>query len=110
MVRGITIRAGDAEAEAGLAALRDVRTAACTSAERAALHALGAGCHAPVGALAVVEDGRIRLRVRVLSRDGSQTVEGEAEGPLAAAIETGKELAAELLERGAGPLVQAQAP
>lgn len=102
---GITIRRGDARADEALAPLRDVRAAAAAAAERAALHALGAGCHAPVGAMAVVEGGRVRLRVRVLSLDGRQEVAGEDEGALAEADALGRRLAAGLLERGAGPLV-----
>ena len=104
---GITIRRGDGRAEEILSPLRDVRAAACASAERAALHALGAGCHAPVGAMAQVESGRVRLRVRVLSHDGTQEIAGEDEGALAEAVDLGRRLAAELLEQGAGPLVQA---
>lgn len=104
---GITIRRGDGRAQELLAPLRDVRASACASAERAALHALGAGCHAPVGAMAGVEDGRVHLRVRVLSLDGGEEVAGEAEGALAEAADLGMRLAAELLEQGAGPLVQA---
>src|SRR5437868_2181112 len=67
----VTIREGDAAAEARVVGLADVRTATAVIAEREALHELKAGCHAPVGELADVEDGRVRLRVRVLSRDGT---------------------------------------
>lgn len=104
---GITIRRGDGRAEEVLSTLRDVRAAACASAERAALHALGAGCHAPVGAMATVEDGRVHLRVRVLAHDGSTEIAGTEEGSLAEAAALGRRLATELLEQGAGPLVQA---
>ncbi len=104
---GITIRRGDARAAQILSPLGDVRAAACASAERAALHALGAGCHAPVGAMATVEDGRVHLRLRVLSLDGKQAVAGEDDGVLAEADALGRRLAARLLDRGAGPLVEA---
>ena len=104
---GVTIRRGDARADEILAPLRDVRAAACAAAERAALHGLGAGCHAPVGAMATLADGRVRLRVRVLSLDGTLEVAGEDEGALAEASALGRRLAARLLEEGAGPLVQA---
>lgn len=104
---GITIRRGDARADRILAPLRDVRAAACASAERAALHGLGAGCHAPVGAMATVTDGRVHLRVRVLSHDGKQEIAGEDECALAEAADMGRRLAAVLLEQGAGPLVEA---
>ncbi|MDJ0974439.1 MAG: hydroxymethylbilane synthase [Planctomycetota bacterium] len=104
---GIVIREGDARASESLESLRDIRAAACVTAERAALHALGAGCHTPVGALATVEDGRLELRVRVLAVDGSEALEDRREGALAEAHAIGTELAATLLERGAKRLVDA---
>ena len=103
----VTIREGDAAAEARVVGLADVRTATAVIAEREALHELKAGCHAPVGALADVEDGRVRLRVRVLSRDGTTALEEAAEGPMPAAAAVGRRVAAALLARGAGPLVSA---
>lgn len=105
---GLTIRADDAAAEEALASLRDVRAAAAVSAERAALHALGAGCHAPVGALAVCVDGLVRLHVRVLSLDGRTCLEERVEGALVEAPEVGARAARALLARGAGPLVAAR--
>ncbi len=102
---GLTIRAGDAAAEAALAPLADVRAAAAATAERAALHALGAGCHAPVGALAQVDAGRLRLHVRVLSSDGRQCLEAREQGALAEAGAVGARAAARLLADGAAPLV-----
>lgn len=104
---GIVIREGDARASEALEALRDIRSAACVTAERAALHALGAGCHTPVGALAEVEEGRLRLRVRVLSDDGSEALEDEREGALAEAHALGLEAARVLLDQGAARLVDA---
>jgi hydroxymethylbilane synthase len=103
---GITVRHGDAAAEAAVATQADVKTAACVAAERSALHALEAGCHAPVGALATVEDGRVRLFVRVVSLDGTQTIEHAEMGPLSRAAEVGATAAKALLERGAGPIIE----
>jgi hydroxymethylbilane synthase len=103
---GLTIRADDARAEDCLAPLRDVRAAAATAAERAALHSLGAGCHAPVGALAECDDGRVLLRVRVLSPDGKTRLEAKAEGKLAEAAAVGDRAAQDLIDRGAGPLLR----
>ena len=105
---GLTIRADDAAAEEALAPLRDVRAAASVSAERAALHALGAGCHAPVGALAEVVDGLVRLHVRVLSLDGRVCLDEHVEGALVDAHEVGVRAARALLARGAAPLVAAR--
>ncbi len=104
---GITVRKDDAAAEAAVAGQRDVRAAAAVAAERAALHGLGAGCHAPVGALAAVEDGRVRLRVRVVSLDGRRAIEREESGPIGEAALVGRRAAAGLLDAGAAPLVAA---
>lgn len=104
----VTIRRDDARAEARLRPVGDVRTAAAVAAERAALHGLHAGCHAPVGALAEIEDGRVRLRVRVLSLDGTQCFEETGEAGLTEARALGLRLADVLLGRGAGPLVAAR--
>ncbi len=98
---GLTIREGDARAEAGLASLRDVRAAACTSAERAALHTLGAGCHTPVGAHAEITDGHIQLQVRLCSLDGRECLETQADGALGEAAQVGRWAAEELRAQGA---------
>jgi hydroxymethylbilane synthase len=105
----LTARRGDAATERALLAAADVATAAAVAAERAVLHALGAGCHAPVGALADVADGRVLLRGRVLSLDGRTAVEDAAEGALGEAAAVGARLAARLLDAGAGPLLAARA-
>jgi hydroxymethylbilane synthase len=104
---GLTIRADDAAAEAALAPLRDVRASAAVGAERAALHALGAGCHAPVGAWATCEGGVVRLHVRVLSVDGRVSLERHEEGALTEAHEVGVRAARALRAAGAGALLEA---
>jgi hydroxymethylbilane synthase len=97
----ITIRDGDAESEARLRPLLDVRSAAEAAAERAALHGLGAGCHAPVGALARVKDGTLALTVRVLSIDGAECLEESVGGRISDASALGHRAAAALMARGA---------
>ncbi len=99
---GLTVREGDARTAARLEALGDVRAAAATTAERAALRALGAGCHAPLGALARAEGGRLTLRVRLLAPDGGAELVAEVEGGLAEAGALGEAAARDLLARGAG--------
>lgn len=101
----LTIREGDARAEARVARVSDVRSAAAAAAERAALHGLGAGCHAPVGALAEAADGRLRLRVRVLALDGSAALDVAEEGALGEADAIGHRAASRLLGLGAAAFV-----
>jgi hydroxymethylbilane synthase len=104
---GITSRRDDAHAEGAVADQRDVGAAACVAAERAALRVLGAGCHAPVGCLGTIAFGRVRLRARVVSLDGTRTVQHEEEAPMSDAEGLGERVARTLLDGGARPLVDA---
>lgn len=110
----VECRSDDAELVRILAELDDKSTRAAIDAERAVLTALEAGCTAPVGAIAEVvesidEDGRIfaelSLRAAVAAEDGSDVIRASAVGPVDRAVELGKDLAAELLELGAGEIV-----
>ncbi|MDL9936109.1 hydroxymethylbilane synthase [Gordonia sp. ABSL1-1] len=110
----VECRSDDAELVRILAELDDASTRAAVDAERAVLAALEAGCTAPVGAIAEVvesidEDGRIfaelSLRAAVAAEDGSDVIRASVVGPVDRAEQLGKDLAAELLELGAGELV-----
>lgn len=102
-------RAADEPLAETLARLDDRPTRAAVTAERALMNALGAGCAAPLGALAEVVEGtdgdELFLRAVVVSADGAVTVRRSATGPVEAADRVGKELAVLLLESGAGDLV-----
>ncbi|MFT7869197.1 MULTISPECIES: hydroxymethylbilane synthase [Amycolatopsis] len=96
--------------------LDDEGTRAAVTAERALLAALEAGCSAPVGALAeIVEDldaegkvvERISLRGTAAAEDENGAVDMVRASALAdkdQAAQLGKDLAAELLDLGAGAL------
>ncbi|MCX4787503.1 MULTISPECIES: hydroxymethylbilane synthase [unclassified Streptomyces] len=110
----IECAATSADLAAALAELDDPVTRAAVTAERALLAALEAGCSAPVGALAdLLVDGQavneLRLRGVVGSTDGSSLVQMSTTGPVptshddAAAL--GRELAAEMLAKGAAGLM-----
>ena len=68
-------------------------------AERAMLRALEGGCRVPVGALAFVREGEVRLKGLVASPDGALVYEGEAKGR--EPDDVGGRLARDLLEQGA---------
>ena len=89
----------------GLAALLaradDAATRAATTAERSLLAALEAGCSAPVGGYAAGTDA-LRLRAVVVAADGETALRASAGAPAAEAERLGREVAAELLRRGAG--------
>lgn len=106
--------AADAGLVAALAALDDPLTRVAVTAERALLAALEAGCSAPVGALADIQaDGReateMRLRGVVGTTDGSALVQLSTTGPVPVshgdAIALGRELASEMLAKGAAGLM-----
>ncbi|MCX4676366.1 hydroxymethylbilane synthase [Streptomyces sp. NBC_01433] len=110
----IECAATSADLAAALAELDDPYTRAAVTAERALLAALEAGCSAPVGALAdLLVDGQsvneLRLRGVVGSTDGSTLVQLSTTGPVptshddAAAL--GRELASEMLAKGAAGLM-----
>jgi hydroxymethylbilane synthase len=99
-------RAGSDEAVAEAAAqLTDDDAITCLTAERAAVRALDATCHTPIGAHCVTADAGLRLTVFVGLPDGSRWIrdelEGAAEDPAALGEAVGERMraagAAELL-------------
>lgn len=110
----IECAADDAELIAQLAELDDPETRAAVTAERSLLAALEAGCSAPVGALAdLLGDGQdvneMRLRGVVGTIDGATLVQLSTTGPVPTshgdAIALGRELASEMLAKGAAGLM-----
>ena len=107
----------DAEELAFYAPLSDMPTALAVSAERAFLSALEAGCSLPVGAYAFIEGGALHLHGRVISEDGSMSIEGRDAVELAgardrgqAARELGARLGQSVLKKGAGQILQVDQP
>jgi len=88
------------------AALDHRDTHAAVAAERGLLAALGGGCQVPIGAHATVDGGRLLLKAMVASPDGSELVRGEAEGAVGEAESIGRNLGAELLDRGARKILE----
>jgi hydroxymethylbilane synthase len=103
---GVECRADDEPTISLLRDLSDPTTRAEVTAERSCLRELQAGCHAPVGTLATVEDQRLTLHTVVLSADGTQRIEAEQTGDVGDAGQIGRELAQQLLADGAGPLIE----
>ncbi|MER5564413.1 hydroxymethylbilane synthase [Streptomyces sp. NPDC002506] len=110
----IECTAADAGLVATLAELDDPLTRAAVTAERSLLAALEAGCSAPVGALAdLLADGQVvhemRLRGVVGTTDGSSLVQLSTTGPVPTshdeAMALGRELADEMLAKGAAGLM-----
>lgn len=111
----IECAADNADLVAALGELDDPFTRAAVTAERSLLAALEAGCSAPVGALADLPQGdaqtfkEMRLRGVVGTTDGSTLVQLSTTGPVPEthdqAIQLGRELAAEMLAKGAAGLM-----
>lgn len=78
-------------------------------AERAFLVALEAGCRGPVAGRAKRTAGSLELRGGVFSLDGSSSLRGSRHGREEDAEAIGRDLAAELLSRGAAALIAAAA-
>jgi len=92
-----------------LGAIDDPVSRAATTAERTLLGALQGGCSAPVGAYAGGTDV-LRLDGLVVAADGGMALRGSASGPLAAAAELGRQVAADLLSRGAARCMAVSGP
>ncbi|MGY1684010.1 hydroxymethylbilane synthase [Geodermatophilus sp. SYSU D00867] len=107
----VECRADDERTLQLLAPLDDAGTRACVLAERTTLAALEAGCSAPVAAYAELAEGEdgveLYLRASVTAIDGSDGVRGSVTGPVGEAQRLGRDLAADLLDRGAAELVAA---
>lgn len=103
---GIECRSADADTLALLGRLDDPATRAAVTAERALLAGLGGGCHVPIGTLGAVREGNLILRATVLAPDGSVRIDGERGGLPAAAAALGRQLAEEMLNRGAARLLE----
>ena len=101
-------RADDAEVIARVRAIADPDTEACLAAERAAVRALEADCHTPVGAHATNTPGTgLTLTVFVGAGDGSAWVRDRLEGR--DPDELGAKVAARVLAAGAAEVLAAGA-
>ena len=96
----VECRADDVDLISKLAAVDDPATRAAVTAERSVLAELEAGCSAPVGAYAAGTDV-LHLEAVVLATDGTDGVRLSRSGPANMAQQIGRQLAAELLARGA---------
>jgi len=87
--------------------LDDNQTRVETTVERTILAEQGGGCVAPIGIYARLAGGVVRTVVRVLSQDGTETIQVSRDLPVERHIEAAQDLAAELADRGAADLIEA---
>ena len=103
----VECRDGEPELAALLGAVTDEACVAAVTAERSLLEALAAGCSAPVGAYAAGTE-LLRMRAAVISTDGTRVLRAHGSASGADARRLGRDLAAELLRRGAADLISGQ--
>jgi hydroxymethylbilane synthase len=102
---GIVCRADDDDTIARLRVLDDEDTHFATTAERALLRELEGGCQIPIAALALIDGEDLKLRALVASIDGARVIRGERAGNRADAAAIGVALAEELVDKGAGEIL-----
>lgn len=101
---GIVCRKDNKKALEVLQKVEDKSTRYAIDAERSLIQYLNAGCRFPVGAIAIpnLRTKRITLHASVFSADGSQSINLKKSDVISNAVKVGKEVANDLLSRGAG--------
>ena len=75
---GLECRTDDTITQSVLTTVNNQITYWAVQAERAFTRALGASCHSPVAALAVLDDGELHIRAQLFAEDGSAMIEDKA--------------------------------
>lgn len=88
-----------------LSLLHDDITYSCILAERTVLKELNAGCNMSIAAHAKLEHGSLTLTAWVSAADGTNAIQYTTQGILDNPLALGKEVAAELVTRGASLLL-----
>ncbi|WP_073154222.1 hydroxymethylbilane synthase [Seinonella peptonophila] len=99
----IECREQDDELGQILSLLHHAETAKVIAAERSFQQLFQGGCHLPIAAHGQVIEGRVRLTGMVAEPDGSKTFQGVIEGD--DPVQVGRELAVQLLDQGAGIVI-----
>lgn len=103
----IECRASDEPVRSLIAALNDAPTRCCVEAERAMNRRLMGGCQVPVAGYARIEGEQLHLRGMVGRPDGTGQVFAGHQGPVADPSVLGDAVAGELLQQGAGDILEA---
>jgi len=95
----LQVRSDDQRTKTIVDPVNDRGTLLCLQAEREFLRRLQGDCNCPVGVLANIEDGKMKMRAQVFLQGAVAPHQGEVEGE----PDERKRLAAELLDRLRGP-------
>jgi len=101
----IEIRHSDADVVRAVAPLDDPATHFAVLAERAVLRGLGGGCQVPIAAHAHLDGAQWHLQGVVASLDGSRLIRAAATGLQDDAESWGSAVAQDLIEKGAGEIL-----
>jgi hydroxymethylbilane synthase len=91
----LQVRANDQNTKALVDVVNDRETLLCLQAEREFLRGLQGDCNCPVGVLAKIDEGKMKIGAQVFSGESPAPREADVEG----ACEEGGKLAGELLRR-----------
>ncbi len=102
----IEMRAGDAATGQVISRVNDADAACALEAERGLVTSLGGGCQMPIGGLARPAGAdTLELQAVVASLDGARVVRCKKTGARTDAAALGREVAGELLKRGAAEIL-----
>ncbi len=104
---GIEIRKFDPEIQEIVLPLNHSNTSIAVKAERDLLAKLEGGCQVPIGGHATFADGKLSLQGLVANLDGTQVIRESKTAPYLEAGTLGEAVADALLEKGAGPILEA---
>ena len=104
---GIECRSQDLQTLRLLDCLHHPATASRVVAERAVVHRLQGGCQVPIACFAELEADTLSLRALVGSLDGKTIYRSQLSGHVQEAEQLGIQAAEELLEQGAGKILEA---
>ncbi|MGQ9374878.1 hydroxymethylbilane synthase [Acinetobacter tandoii] len=104
---GLECRENDQQVLDLIQPLLHMETSACVRAERAFNAYLEGGCQVPIAGYATLHADELHIEGRVGSVDGATLLVAELRGSVVQAEQLGEALAQQLLELGAGELLQA---
>ncbi|WP_138431396.1 hydroxymethylbilane synthase [Fodinibius saliphilus] len=102
----VMIREGDSKMEEIISQLNHDETALCTMIERDFLHDMEAGCSAPVGAYAFIDDSKVYFKAIALTLDGRESYDYEEVVSVGEAGGLGHSAAQALLGEGAIKVIE----
>jgi hydroxymethylbilane synthase len=102
----VEVRRRDAAVLAHVLRINDLPSLRALEAERALVEALGGGCQAPLGAVAIPDGDMLALHAAVISLDGATLLRALGSDEMEQADALGRRVAEDLLARGAAGILE----